>query len=1020
MSKFRLVLASILGVSMLWFGGAPADAAADTAPPTVVTFDFTPKTVDVSAGAEQVTVTAQITDASGVETPRVRVTSDSTSQASAYADLTLTAGDAKNGIYAATVTVPAGAAAGAWSVTIDPLADVVGNVSGAKSTHAKKLVVVDDNADLEPPALVDYSFSPSTVDVSSGPQQVVISARITDATGTVPPRVIVTSDRSTHAVGPLDLVLTGGDARDGTYEATATILAGAAAGAWTVTLDPLADTLGNHELSHHRHASSLTVLDLHPDPDPPVLEDYTFTPTSVDVSASARQVDVTARITDATGAVAPTVYLDSDTTNQVIGPITLTRTSGDATSGTYAASATVPRTAAAGTWAVVLSPLADVLGNSEPSQHTHWARLTVLNEPVTAPDPPTAVTALRSDRSAQVSWTPGNDHGSQVTSFTITASPGGATKQATSNQTSTLFTGLTNGTAYTFTVTATNANGTSKPSLPSTAVTPAAIPAPPTAVTAVRGDKTAQVSWTPGSNNGYPISGYTITTLPGGVVKTVTGTVTTTSITGLTNGSQYTFTVAATNANGTSLPSLQSSAVTPAGVPTAPTAVTAVRGDKNAQVTWTPAADNGSPITGFTVTASPGGATVSVSAEKTSASLINLSNGVPYTFTVRAINAVGTSSASTPSPAVTPATLPSAPAGVIAKAGDKSAIVTWTPAVDNGAPITGYTVTASPGGATVVLTGTKTSTTLKDLINGLSYTFTVTATNAVGTSPSSPASAAVTPATVPTPPIGVIAVRGDKSAQVTWTPAADNGSPITAYTITAIPGGATTTVAGTLTTAKILGLVNGSTYTFTVKAVNALGSSAASPPSPPVVPATVPGTPTELTATRGPRSAALSWRAPVDNGSPITGYTITANPGGLTATVAGTRTRTTIKGLTNGTSYTFTVSATNTVGASPESVSSLSVIPAGRPLRVEEVTATVSGRTVTINWVAPEDNGATIDTYIVNLDPGAAFKTVLGTGLSAVFERLNPGTYKFSVVATNYLGAGKRSQKITVRVPKRP
>ncbi|WP_243057794.1 fibronectin type III domain-containing protein [Nocardioides sp. SR21] len=1016
MSKFRLVLASVLGVSLLWTGGTPAEAATDTAPPTVVTFDFTPKTVDVSAGDQQVTVTAQITDASGVEAPRVRVTSDSTSQASEYADLTLTAGDAKNGIYAATVTVPAGAAAGAWSVSIDPLADVLGNVSGAKSTHAKKLAVLDDNADLNPPALVDYTFSPSTVDVSSGPQLVTISARITDATGTVPPHVTVTSDRSTQSVGTLDLVLTGGDARDGTYEATATILAGATAGAWTVTLDPLADTLGNRELSHHRHASSLTVLDLHPDPDPPVLEDYTFTPTTVDVGAGSQQVDVTAHISDATGAVAPTVYLDSDTTNQVVGPITLTRTSGDAKAGIYGASATVPVTAAAGTWAVVLSPLVDLLGNREPSEHTHWARLTVRNEPVSVPDPPTAVTALRSDRSAQVSWTPGNDHGSQVTSFTITASPGGATKQATSNQTSTLFTGLTNGTAYTFTVTATNANGTSKPSLASTAVTPAAIPAPPTAVTATRGDKTAQVSWTPGSNNGYPISGYTITTLPGGVVKTVTGTMTTTSIAGLTNGTPYTFTVAATNANGTSLPSLQSTAVTPAGVPTAPTAVSAVRGDKFAQVTWTPSADNGSAITGFTVTASPGGASMSVSAEKTSATLINLSNGVPYTFTVKAINAVGTSTASTPSPAVTPATLPSAPAGVIAKGGDKSAIVTWTPAVDNGAPITGYTITASPGGATVVLTGTKTSTTLKDLINGLSYTFTVTATNAVGTSPSSPASAAITPATVPSPPIGLIATRGDKSAQVTWTPSADNGSPITAYTITASPGGATTTVAGTLTTAKILGLVNGSTYTFTVKAINALGSSAASPPSAAVVPATVPGTPTEVTATRGPRSAAISWRAPADNGSPITGYTITINPGGTTATVAGTQTRTTIKGLANGTSYTFTVSATNTVGASPESLSSQSVIPAGRPRRVETPTATVDKRTVTISWSAPEDNGAPLTSYIVNVDPGRAYKTVLPTTLTATFVGLNPGTYRFSVVATNYLGSGKKSPKITVRV----
>lgn len=1015
---FRFVLASILSVSLIWIGGTPAEAAADTAPPTLVTFDFTPKTVDVSAGPQQVAITAQITDATGAESPRVRVTSDSTSQASAYVDLTLVAGDARNGIYEATATIPAGAAAGSWSVSLDPLGDTLGNYAGAKSTHPTKLAVLDDHADLDPPALVDFSFTPTTVDVSSGPRQVVVTARITDATGAATPQVSVTSDRTSQTAGTLDLVLTGGDARDGTYEATATILAGAAPGAWSVTLDPLVDTLGNHELNDHRHATALTVLDVHPDTEPPVLEDFTFAPTTVDVSSGARQVTITAQITDTTAAVPPSVRIDSDSTGQVVGPITLTRTAGDSRSGTYEAVATIPTTAAAGTWAVILTPLRDALGNSEAAQHTHWARLTVLNDPVAVPDPPTAVTAVRGDRSAQVSWNPGDSNGSPITGFTITASPGGATRLASANQTSTLFPGLTNGTAYRFTVTATSANGTSEPSLPSTAVTPAAIPAPPTTVTAVRGDKTAQVSWTPGSNNGFPITSYTVTTSPGGAVKTVTGTMTSTSITGLTNGNPYTFTVTATNANGASLPSLPSAAVSPAAVPTAPTAVTAVRGDKHAQVTWTPGADNGSPITGYTVTASPGGATLTVAADRVSASMINLSNGVPYTFTVRATNAVGTSSASAPSAAVTPAAVPAAPAGVIATRGDKSAIVTWTPAVDNGSPITGYTVTASPGGATVVLTGTKTTTTLKDLINGLSYTFTVRATNAVGTSPASPASAAITPAAVPAPPIGLIATRGDKSAQVTWTPAADNGSPITAYTITASPGGATTTVAGTLTTAKIIGLTNGSTYTFTVKAANALGLSPASPASAPVVPATVPGTPTEVTATRGPRSATISWRAPTDNGSPITGYTITINPGGTTATLAGTQTRTTIKGLTNGTSYTFTVTATNTVGASPQSVSSLSVIPAGRPHRVETVTATVDKRTVTVSWAAPEDNGAPILTYVVSVDPGRAVKTVLPTTLSAVFLRLNPGTYRFSVTATNYLGSGKRSQKITVRVPR--
>ncbi len=90
-------------------------------------------------------------------------------------------------------------------------------------------------------------------------------------------------------------------------------------------------------------------------------------------------------------------------------------------------------------------------------------------------------------------------------------------------------------------------------------------------------------------------------------------------------------------------------------------------------------------------------------------------------------------------------TEPDAPTAVNAMGGNGSATVSWTAPASNGAAITGYTVTAEPGGATATTTGA-TNAVVNGLDNGSEYTFTVTATNSVGTSLVSDAS---TPVTLP-------------------------------------------------------------------------------------------------------------------------------------------------------------------------------------------------------------------------------------------------------------------------------
>ncbi len=183
--------------------------------------------------------------------------------------------------------------------------------------------------------------------------------------------------------------------------------------------------------------------------------------------------------------------------------------------------------------------------------------------------------------------------------------------------------------------------------------------------------------------------------------------------------------------------------------------------------------------------------------------------------------------------------VPGAPTGVSAVAGNGQATVSFTaPASNGGSGIISYTVTSSPGGLTS--TGSSSPITITGLTNGTAYTFTVTATNSVGTGSASLPSSSVAPATVPGAPTGVSAVAGNGQATVSFTaPASNGGSGITSYTVTSSPGGLTAT--GSSSPITISGLTNGTAYTFTVTATNSVGTGAASSPSNSVTP-TAPNT----------------------------------------------------------------------------------------------------------------------------------------------------------------------------------
>jgi hypothetical protein len=185
----------------------------------------------------------------------------------------------------------------------------------------------------------------------------------------------------------------------------------------------------------------------------------------------------------------------------------------------------------------------------------------------TVPQAPTTVTPTNtagaaygsSTNSVSVPITANGTGGSTITSYTTVSNPGSFT--ATGASSPLTVSGLSVGTAYTFTSTVANANGTSLSSPVSPSITPSTVPQAPTIGTATAGSGSATVTFTTGATGGSTITSYTATSSPGGI----TGSSATSPITvnGLTNGTTYTFTVTATNANGTSTTSAASNSATP-------------------------------------------------------------------------------------------------------------------------------------------------------------------------------------------------------------------------------------------------------------------------------------------------------------------------------------------------------------------------------------------------------------------------------------------------------------------------
>ena len=391
------------------------------------------------------------------------------------------------------------------------------------------------------------------------------------------------------------------------------------------------------------------------------------------------------------------------------------------------------------------------------------------------------------------------------------------------------------------------------------------VPSQPLNVTGVVGNGSVALSWTaPTDDGGADVDRYVVTSTPGGTVCTVNvvapavAPATTCNATGLTNFRSYRFTVTAHNVVGDSLPSAQSSILVPLPQrPAAPGVISGTVGDKSVRLNWTaPSNNGGSRVFQYEVFQSPGGARVCniVSAfgtPSTTCTVSGLTNGSNYTFTVKASNIAGTSADSSPSVTFTPRAATTQPLNVVGTPADQSITVSWDrPANDGGSAITSYTVDQAGAGqvCTVVPAAPAaepvTSCVVSGLTNGTNYAFTVRAVNGAGTSPSSGLSTPVAPRTVVLAPTVVTSTARNAGAAISWNaPASDGGSAVTGYKVFASPGdlevctvNITPPFLEPATNCIASGLVNGTPYTFTVKAVNAAGDSSPSDPSAAITP----------------------------------------------------------------------------------------------------------------------------------------------------------------------------------------
>jgi parallel beta-helix repeat protein len=445
-----------------------------------------------------------------------------------------------------------------------------------------------------------------------------------------------------------------------------------------------------------------------------------------------------------------------------------------------------------------------------------------------------------------------------------------------------------------------------------------------------------------------------------------------------------------------------------ASVPTEPLGLSESSGDSYVNLTWSPPSDDGgSAIIGYNIYRDGSflGFVTDLWYNDTT-----VTNGITYIYNVTAVNGVGEGPNST-GVSATPMGVPSVPQSPGTSSGDGYVNLTWTaPASDGGSVILLYNIYRN---GTVGVYDTVPASQLwyndTNVINGLTYTYNISAVNAIGEGPQT-GDVSGTPtssATVPSEPQNLGESSGSGYVNLTWTaPVSDGGSAIIGYNIYR-DGSFLTFVSGQLWYNDTT-VTNGVTYDYNVTAVNGVGEG---PNSTGVsaMPQGVPSEPQNLLESSGDSYVNITWTAPLsDGGSAITGYNIYRD-GSFVSFVTDLWFNDTT--VTNGNTYDYNVSAVNALGEGLNSTG-VSATPMTVPDAVENLAEDSGSSYVNLTWDVPlDDGGSSITNYYVYRNGTVGPIATLPAGQTWYNDTtVSDGiTYTYNVSAVNVVGEGPNS-----------